>query len=56
MKYRSTCRFSMLAYIDDRIVQLRPGEIIESRTEINYPFLVPIKKKKKPVSKVNKEK
>jgi len=46
-KYISTCRFKMLVYTDDSILEVRPQEIIESLVELDYPYLKLIEPKKK---------
>ena len=38
-KYRSTCRFPILLEISNELVQVRPNQIIESDTELNYSIL-----------------
>ena len=38
-KYRSTCRFPVLLEISNELVQVRPNQVIESVTELNYSML-----------------
>lgn len=42
-KYKSTCRFKMLVYVDSDILEIRPQQIIESAVELDYPYLKLIK-------------
>jgi hypothetical protein len=46
-KYRSTCRFSMLLDVDGDLIQIRPNQIIESTSELNYEYLKRIEEKPK---------
>lgn len=46
-KYISTCRFKMLVYTDDSILEVRPQEIIESSVELDYPYLRLVEPKNK---------
>ena len=50
-KYISTCRFKMLVYTDDSILEVRPQEIIESIVELDYPYLRLVEPKKKVTKK-----
>ena len=45
-KYQSKCKFRMLTTIGDRILEIRPKQIIESNKEIKNPYLRLVKEKK----------
>ena len=38
-KYRSTCRHNLLVHYNGRVEEVRPNQIIESRTKLGLPFL-----------------
>jgi len=50
-KYRSKCRWNMLLHIDGEVIEIRPGELFESKTLVSSRNLEiiskPIEKKKK---------
>ena len=50
-KYQSKCKFRMLTTIGEKIVEIRPKQIIESNIEINNDYLVLINTKKSPTVK-----
>lgn len=41
--YKSHCRFNLLLALQDKIIEVRPGEIIESSCKIDHPNLILIK-------------
>jgi hypothetical protein len=45
-KYKSHCRFNLLIALPDKILEVRPGEIVESEVEIAHPNLYFIKEEK----------
>ena len=45
--YRSKCRFKMLIFGDDRIIEISPNQTIKTRKQIDNPHLVLISPKKK---------
>ena len=47
-KYQSKCKFRMLTTIGDRIIEIRPKQIIESDSRIDNSYLVPLNKKSDP--------
>jgi hypothetical protein len=38
--YKSHCRFNLLLALQDKIIEVRPGEIIESEYKIDHPNLI----------------
>jgi hypothetical protein len=60
-KYKSKCRWNMLIHLENEIIEIRPGELFESKTFVNSRYLQvissPIIKKKKgrPKKKVVEE-
>ena len=42
-KYQSKCKFRMLTTIGDKIVEIRPKQIIQSSKEIKNPYLSLVK-------------
>jgi len=50
-KYRSKCRWNMLLHIDGEVIEIRPGELFESKTLVTSRNLEiiskPVEKKKK---------
>ena len=44
-KYKSKCRWNMLLHVDGEIVEIRPGELFESKTLVNSRYLEIIKSK-----------
>ena len=65
-KYRSKCRWNMLLHIDGEVIEIRPGELFESKTLVtsrNLEILSrpPVVKKKgrppkpKPIEHLNAE-
>ena len=50
-KYRSKCRWNMLLHIDGEVIEIRPGELFESKTLVSSRNLEiiskPIQEKKK---------
>ena len=56
-KYQSKCKFRMLTTIGDKILEIRPKQIIESSVKIDNNYLIPLNKKSDPHYKyVKKEK
>ena len=56
-KYQSKCKFRMLTTIGDKILEIRPKQIIESSVKIDNDYLIPLNKKSNPHYKyVKKEK
>ena len=45
-KYKSKCRWNMLLCVDDKIVEIRPGELFESAHFIDSRYLNCIKPQK----------
>jgi len=49
-KYKSKCRWNMLLYLDNNVIEIRPGELFESKSLVNSRYLdiidQPIRKKK----------
>jgi hypothetical protein len=47
-KYRSKCRWNMLLHIDGEVIEIRPGELFESRSLVSSRHLeiINIPKKK----------
>lgn len=43
-KYQSKCKFRMLTTIGDKIVEIRPKQIIESSVKVDNHYLVPLTK------------
>lgn len=39
-KYKNKCAFRLLIYFEGELINVRPNEIIRSKTEINIPYLV----------------
>jgi hypothetical protein len=61
-KYKSKCRWNMLLHVDGEIVEIRPGELFESKTLVSSRYLEiiksqivtkPVVKKKGPSKKIN---
>ena len=46
-KYRSKCRWNMLLYVNDDIVEIRPGELFEAGHTIESRHLELVEEKKK---------
>ena len=38
-KYRSKCRWNMLLHIDGEVIEIRPGELFESKTLVDSRYL-----------------
>lgn len=38
-KYKSKCRWNMLLYLDNKIIEIRPGELFESKTFVDSRYL-----------------
>ena len=38
-KYKSKCRWNMLLCLDNNIVEIRPGELFESKTLVDSRYL-----------------
>ena len=54
--YRSKCRFKMLIFGDDRIIEISPNQTIKTRKQIDNSHLVLISPKKKdPILQENKK-
>ena len=45
-KYRSRCRWNMLLHIDGEVIEIRPGELFESKTLVSSRNLEIISKPK----------
>lgn len=49
-KYKSKCRWNMLLYLDNDVIEIRPGELFESKSLVDSRYLdiisSPTKKKK----------
>lgn len=54
-KYKSTCRFSMLIQVEDRIVQIRPLQEIVFKREVDHPYLKLVEEPKKKPGRRKKE-
>ena len=54
-KYQSKCKFRMLTTIGDKIVEIRPKQIIESNTKLDNKFLSPLNKMSDPHYKREKK-
>jgi len=59
-KYKSKCRWNMLIHLENEIIEIRPGELFESKTFVNSRYLQVlsspiVKKKGRPKKKVVKE-
>lgn len=56
-KYKSKCRWNMLLHVSGEIMEIRPGELFESKTLVTSRYLEvvnkPIVKKKGPPKKIN---
>ena len=50
-KYRSKCRWNMLLHIDGEIIEIRPGELFESKSYLDSRYLERIDKKKITIKK-----
>ena len=52
-KYKSKCRWNMLLHVDGELVEIRPGELFESKNLVDSRYLEVIKPKVKatPVAK-----
>ena len=46
-KYQSKCKFRMLTTIGDKIVEIRPKQIIESNQKLDNDYLILVKSKEK---------
>ena len=44
-KYRSKCRWNMLLHIDGAVVEIRPGELFESKSLVDSRYLEVLNKK-----------
>ena len=55
-KYRSKCRWNMLLHIDGEIVEIRPGELFESRSKIKSRYLELLNKNSITINKKSKTK
>jgi hypothetical protein len=44
-KYQSKCKFRMLTTIGEKIIEIRPKQIIEANQEIKNPYLRLVKEK-----------
>lgn len=51
--YKSVCRFKMLIQTDDKIIEIRPQQIIQSKSIIDCSYLKLIEPEKKKRKKVN---
>ena len=38
-KYRSTCRHTLLVHYNGKVEEVRPNQLIESKTKLGLPFL-----------------
>lgn len=56
MKYRSTCRFTVLIQIGNDLVHIRPNQVIETDEELNYDILKKIVEPTSPVTKRGRKK
>ena len=56
MKYRSTCRFTVLIQIGNDLVHIRPNQVIGTDEELNYDILKKIVEPKSPVTKRGRKK
>jgi hypothetical protein len=58
-KYRSKCRWNMLLHIDGEIVEIRPGELFNSKGLVESRYLElmdqPKKPKRGPKPKLNED-
>jgi len=45
-KYRSRCKWNQLLSINNKIIEIRPGEFFESSQELDSPFLELVAEKK----------
>jgi hypothetical protein len=45
-KYKCTSKFTMLLFIDGSIVEVRPNQIIETVSKIDYKYIKPVILKK----------
>ena len=50
-KYQSKCKFRMLTSVGDKIIEIRPKQIIESDTLLDNDYLILVDDKPKVVSK-----
>jgi hypothetical protein len=55
-KYKSHCRFNLLIALQDKILEIRPGEIIESEVEVQHDNLVLLEDEKPKKVKLNADK
>ncbi len=55
-KYQSKCKFRMLTTIGNKIVEIRPKQIIESNVKIDNDYLVCLNSKGEEKKKVTKQK
>lgn len=55
-KYKSHCRFNLLIALQDEILEIRPGEIIESEVELQHDNLVLLEDEKPKKAKLNADK
>jgi len=55
-KYKCTSKFTMLLFIDDVIVEVRPNQIIETKGEVDYKYMKPIVEIKKTVKRTGTKK
>lgn len=42
-KYRSKCKWNQLIFINNKIIEIRPGEFFESTHQVQSPFIEEIK-------------
>jgi len=53
-KYQSKCKFRMLTSVGDKILEIRPKQIIESDTLLDNDYLVLVTKKPTKSNKVGR--
>lgn len=44
--YKSRCRFQMIILVGDRILEIRPRQIIKSEMELDSPYLTKVPEKR----------
>lgn len=52
-KYKSHCRFNLLIALQNKIIEVRPGELVVSDVPLDYPNLVLIEDPKKVKANAN---
>ena len=53
-KYKSKCRFTILIVLPDRIMDIRPGQVIELEYKIDHPHLQLLEEEDKPNGRIRK--